>query len=103
MVRLKRRREKSPGFIARLGSGGGAGGQQVPPLRRRLRSGSGRNDKSWEQLLLRLRSVGLLRGFDCVLQVDVYGLVAGYCGYVGIDLPVEGGWEEFSGFGEELV
>jgi hypothetical protein len=46
---------------------------------------------------------GSLGGFGCVLEVYVYGFVASYGGYVGIDIPVEGGWEQLSGQGQELL
>ena len=42
-------------------------------------------------------ATALLGGFGGVLQVDVYGFVAGDGGYVGVDFPVEAGWEELSG------
>src|SRR5271155_5856477 len=48
--------------------------------------------------------VSALRGcFGGVLQVDVDGFVAGDGGDVGIDIPVEGGWEQLSGLGQELL
>src|SRR5271155_1050569 len=48
--------------------------------------------------------VSALRGcFGGVLQVDVDGFVAGDGGDVGIDIPVEGGWEQLSGLGQKLL
>jgi hypothetical protein len=40
---------------------------------------------------------GLLRGLGGVLEVHVYGFVAGDGGDVGVNFPVEGGWEQLSG------
>jgi hypothetical protein len=40
---------------------------------------------------------GLLRGLGGVLDVHVYGFVAGDGGDVGVNFPVEGGWEQLSG------